>query len=84
MEGAPFIRISLDSREPAEIHVFVGIDGPALLSGAAGLLIETAEIAKFLAEIKKKYKQRIRGNGNNLLKDESCQKAGMRVKPFTA
>ena len=84
MEGAPFSRISPDSREPAEIHVFVDIDGPVLLSGAAGFLIENAEIAKFLAEIKKKYKQRIRGNGKNLLKDENCQKAGMRVKQYAA
>ena len=34
IKGFPFVRIPLDSRKDAEIHVFVGIGGPALLSGA--------------------------------------------------
>ena len=47
-------------------------------------LMEAAKIAKFLTEIKKKDKQGICRNGKNLLKDEGSQKAGKRVKPFTA
>lgn len=37
IERVPLVRISLDSREHAEIHVFIGIDSPALLSGATRL-----------------------------------------------
>lgn len=46
--------------------------------------MKAAEIMKFLAEIKKKDKQGVRRNGKNLLKNERSQKAGKRVKPFTA
>lgn len=39
-------------------------------------LLEATEITDILAEVKKKDKQGVRGDGKNLLKDESSQKAG--------
>lgn len=37
IKGDPFVRIPLDSWKHAEIHVFIGIGGPAFLSSAARL-----------------------------------------------
>lgn len=38
IEGSPFVRIPLDAREHAEIHVFVSVSGTSFFGRAAGFL----------------------------------------------
>lgn len=45
---------------------------------------EAAEIAHFLADGKDKDEKRVRGDGKNLLKDESGKESGQWVKAFSA
>ena len=38
IEGSPFVRIPLDAREHAEVHVFVSVSGASSFGCAAGFL----------------------------------------------
>lgn len=38
IEGNPFIRIPLDAREHAEVHIFISVSGASFFSCAAGFL----------------------------------------------